>query len=255
MMRFSVFFELSSVIYYLVPVFGSLTSFYGGLCAANQSDIKRILAYSTISHCGFLMVSFSTFLIDYTLFYLYVHGFFKAGVFLCVGNIIRFSQGYQDFRRMGGLYKYLPVEACISAVGLFNLAGLPFSLGFIMKHLLFVALGDFIYLSCLVYVLSFLGALTGLFYGLRLIYFMFFDFKKARKYIFSSTQFKLNASKFYTNTTLGSTLAIVGLFIVAYFILFYFYAAIKDDHFSFNDVFAANNSQSYELFHAGLNFQ
>ena len=70
-----------------------------------QSDIKRVLAYSTISHCGFLMVLYSTGVIEYTILYLYVHGFFKAATFLSVGNIIRFSRNTQDFKRMGFFYK------------------------------------------------------------------------------------------------------------------------------------------------------
>lgn len=66
-----------------------------------QNDLKRILAYSTISHCGFLMALASFGSVEHTLLYLYVHGFFKALAFLCVGNVLRFSHGYQDLRRMG----------------------------------------------------------------------------------------------------------------------------------------------------------
>ena len=70
----------------------SITAALGGIGACFQSDAKRILAYSTISHCGFLMVCYSTYITEYTILYLYIHGFFKAAVFLCVGNIIRFSR-------------------------------------------------------------------------------------------------------------------------------------------------------------------
>jgi len=101
MLRLSFLFEYSIFAYYVVPFIGSFTAFFGGLCSVYQSDIKKILAYSTISHCGFLMVCYSTYITEYTILYLYIHGFFKASVFLCVGNIIRFSRNYQDFRRMG----------------------------------------------------------------------------------------------------------------------------------------------------------
>ena len=100
------------------------------LIAAFQSDIKRILAYSTISHCGFLMLLCSYNVNEFVVLYLYVHGFFKATVFLSVGNVLRFSKNYQDFRRMGYFYKYLPFDCCLSFLCLANLAGLPFSLGF-----------------------------------------------------------------------------------------------------------------------------
>jgi NADH-quinone oxidoreductase subunit L len=102
LLRLTPLFELSHYAYVVIPFVGSFTAFFGGLCAAYQSDIKRILAYSTISHCGFLMVCFSTYVPEFTILYLYIHGFFKASVFLCAGNIIRFSRNYQDFRRMGG---------------------------------------------------------------------------------------------------------------------------------------------------------
>jgi len=102
-LRLSPLFEVSTYALYAIPVVGSFTAFFGGLCAMYQTDIKRILAYSTISHCGFLMVSCGLFVPEYTILYLYIHGFFKAAVFLCAGNIIRLSRNNQDCRRMGGL--------------------------------------------------------------------------------------------------------------------------------------------------------
>jgi NADH:ubiquinone oxidoreductase subunit 5 (subunit L)/multisubunit Na+/H+ antiporter MnhA subunit len=94
-------FELSFVFNNITPLVGITTAFYGGFVATFQSDIKRMLAYSTISHCGFLIFLTTFGYIDYVIIYLYVHGFFKATIFLCAGNIIRFSKNYQDLRRMG----------------------------------------------------------------------------------------------------------------------------------------------------------
>jgi NADH:ubiquinone oxidoreductase subunit 5 (subunit L)/multisubunit Na+/H+ antiporter MnhA subunit len=102
LLKLTPLFECSQYIYYFLPIIGSFTAFIGGLSSAYQSDIKKILAYSTISHCGFLMVCYSTYIPEYTILYLYIHGFFKAAVFLCVGNVIRFSRNYQDFKKMGG---------------------------------------------------------------------------------------------------------------------------------------------------------
>jgi len=103
LLRFSFIFEISKYALSVVAISGSLTAFYGGWCAMFQSDVKRILAYSTISHCGFLMVLVTLKTPELVIFYLYVHGFFKAAAFLCIGNVIRASHNYQDFRRMGGL--------------------------------------------------------------------------------------------------------------------------------------------------------
>jgi len=100
-LRFNNIFDNSLLAKYLLAIIGSLTAAYGGVSAANQPDIKRILAYSTISHCGFLMVLCFTQINEFTILYLYVHGFFKACTFMCVGNVIRISKNYQDFRRMG----------------------------------------------------------------------------------------------------------------------------------------------------------
>jgi NADH:ubiquinone oxidoreductase subunit 5 (subunit L)/multisubunit Na+/H+ antiporter MnhA subunit len=100
-LRLQPIFELSVYYHVIVPFIGALTAFVGGFGALYQTDLKRVLAYSTISHCGFLFFLTYFNCVEHTLIYLYVHGFFKASSFLCVGNIIRFSKNYQDVRRMG----------------------------------------------------------------------------------------------------------------------------------------------------------
>lgn len=220
LLRFSPLFELSTYTYYVLPIVGSFTAFFGGICAAYQSDIKRILAYSTISHCGFLMVSFTTNICEYTILYLYIHGFFKAAVFLCVGNVIRFSRNYQDFRRMGGFSKYLPLECYMSFICLVNLSGLPFSLGFYIKHVLLIGLPEYINYFIFLNVVG--GALCGIIYSYRLFYYVFFDFKKAKKAIYYASTRKLLQSIFYSNTTLASNLSICLLMLVSYIISLYF---------------------------------
>ena len=220
-LRLSPIFECSYFSYYVIPTVGSVTAAFGGVCAAYQSDIKRILAYSTISHCGFLMVSYSTGYIEYTLLYLYVHGFFKAAVFLCVGNIIRFSRNYQDFKRMGGYYKYLPFECASSFICLMNLSGLPFTLGFFIKHTLILGLPDIFIV--LIYSCITIGALSGVVYSFRLFYNVFFDFKKAKKIIYSDASQLSLKSKFYSNTSLASCISILGLITFSYIIIVYIY--------------------------------
>lgn len=254
LLRFHVFFELSSVVYYLIPIFGALTSFYGGLGALYQSDIKRILAYSTISHCGFLMISFSTYLTDYTLFYLYIHGFFKACVFLCVGNVIRFGGNYQDFRRMGSFYKYLPFEHFLILVGLFNLGGLPFSLGFYMKHFFFISLNNYFYLNLILQIFCLLGALTGLFYSFRLYYYVFFDFKKAKKYVYLKAFSSKLESKFSSNTSLASNIAILGLFFSAYVISLACFFFLKNSYLTLTDYTTVYNTNWINLILLNANF-
>ena len=120
-LRFNVFLSFSSWTFWFLPLIGSLTACVGGFASAYQSDTKRLLAYSTISHCGFLMIVSSFFTPIYSILYLYSHGFFKASVFLCVGNVIRFNRNVQDFREMGSFFLYLPFECFFTFICLFNL--------------------------------------------------------------------------------------------------------------------------------------
>ena len=220
-LRFNFIFDLTQFSKFLIPTIGSLTAAYGGVCAASQSDIKKTLAYSTISHCGFLMVLCATEINEFTILYLYVHGFFKAGVFMCVGNVLRISKGYQDTRRMGGLIKYLPFEYFCATVGLINLAGLPFTFGFFIKHLLLISLGDYMYLYYFILFNSLVGAFSGLFYSFKIINYTFGDFKKGNKSLYN-VNISSN-SHFYTNSSLAGTFSIFFLFFFAYLITYFMF--------------------------------
>lgn len=223
LLKLTPLFECSAYIYYFLPIIGSFTAFIGGLSSAYQSDIKKILAYSTISHCGFLMVCYSTYIPEYTILYLYIHGFFKAAVFLCVGNVIRFSRNYQDFKKMGGFWKYLPFECYSSFICLMNLSGLPFSIGFYIKHLLLIGMYMNYYVLYFILINVFCAAVFGLFYSYRLFYYVFFDFKKAKKIIYLQANRKNLNSIYYSNTTLASNIAISLLILVSYIVSIYMF--------------------------------
>jgi len=235
LLRFTPMFELSEYSLSVVAIVGSVTAFYGGFTSMFQSDAKRILAYSTISHCGFLMVIYSTGVIEYTILYLYVHGFFKAATFLCVGNIIRFSRNTQDFKRMGGYAKFLPADTILTFVCMMNLSGLPLTFGFFIKHFLFVGLRLNLFLYYFVIVNCIFGALTGLFYGYRLYYSIFFDFKKARKSIYFSANRGGLKSKYYTNTTKAATLAIIVLVCISYLMSVFLLNLFLSKNFFYSD--------------------
>lgn len=221
LLRFTVIFQLSTYSYYLILIMGSITAFYGGWVSAYQSDLKRILAYSTISHCGFLMVVYTTFIPEYTVLYLYVHGFFKAAVFLSVGNVLRFNRNIQDFRRMGGLYKYLPYDSIACFLCLANLSGLPFTFGYFIKHLLFVGLSSNLFFYYTAWSFLFIGAIIGLFYSFRLYYHTFFDIKKGKKVHYVQSNRNILNSKFFSNSSFGGNIAIAVLFIISYIVNFY----------------------------------
>ena len=247
-LRFYPIIEFSYYAYLILPVIGSFTAAYGGLVSSFQSDTKRILAYSTISHCGFLMLLTSFNINEFVIFYLYVHGFFKAAVFMCIGNVIRISKNYQDFRRMGNYYKYLPFECFCSFVCLLNLSGLPFTLGFLMKHSLFLGLNSNIYLYYFVLFNVFIGAITGLFYSFRLFYYVFFDFKKGKKVVYRTLNRNKLYSQYYSNTSLASNFSILFLILVSYIICFYIYINFFLADFNFSDCFNSLNYSSYYNF-------
>lgn len=177
------------------------------------------------------MVVFTSFVPEYTILYLYVHGFFKAAVFLSVGNVLRFNRNIQDFRRMGGYYKYLSFDSIVCFLCLMNLAGLPFTFGYFIKHLLFVGLLGNFFLYYFAWSFLFVGAVIGLFYSFRLYYYTFFDIKKAKKHHYlQSSRIVLN-SKYYSNSSLLGNLSISILFFLAYIINFYlFYNFLNLNH-------------------------
>jgi NADH:ubiquinone oxidoreductase subunit 5 (subunit L)/multisubunit Na+/H+ antiporter MnhA subunit len=221
LLRFSFLIELTTVTLYWILITSSITAALGGIGACFQSDIKRVLAYSTISHCGFLIFLSCFFNLEVVLLYLCVHGFFKALVFMCVGNVIRFSRNYQDFRYMGGFAKYLPFEASMALVGLINLGGLPFSFGFFIKHYTVLTVFDFN--NIFIKINLFIGMFSSLIYSYRLYYYVFFDTKKAKKTIYISASKQNLKSKFYSNTTIASCTAITMLFIISCFVITYMY--------------------------------
>lgn len=236
LLRFSKFMDMSTFCYVVVPLIGSFTAFIGGFISMYQSDVKRTLAYSTISHCGFLMLISVFFSPEYVVLYLYVHGFFKAAVFLCVGNVIRFSKNYQDFRRMGMYYKYLPFECLASFVCLINLGGLPFTYGFFIKHYLFVVFNYTHWIWYLIWLNSLLASFTGIFYSSRLFFYVFFDFKKSKKTVYTSANKIFFRSRYYSNSSVAAMLAISFLIIYSYTVIFFFFYYFTGDTQNFSDL-------------------
>lgn len=262
-LRFNTLLSYTQFSFYILPIIGSLTAAYGGICAASQTDIKKILAYSTISHCGFLVLLCSLEMSEFVIIYLYVHGFFKAIIFMCVGNILRISQNYQDCRRMGNLFKYLPFEYYCMLISLFNLAGLPFTFGFFTKHLIFLSLGQNIYIFYFVLFNTTIGAVTGLFYSYKLLKNIFFGYKKGNKHTYLNLNDPIYNSTYYSNTSLASNIAISSLFFTSYIIIYYLFSCFLQANSLFNDCcnltllcsyyFSVNSYVGFNLSYAALN--
>lgn len=146
---------------------------------------------------------------------------------------------------MGLFYKYLPFECFITLICLINLSGIPFSLGFFIKHLIFLGIQTNIFLYYTVIFFIIVGAISGLFYSYKIFFFVFFDFKKAKKSIYINLNRKQLLSHYYTNTSLLSNMSILFLiffsYLFSYFLINIFfnkYCSINDfNNFSFNSNF------------------
>jgi len=114
---------------------------------------------------------------------------------------------------MGGLLKYLPFEYFCATVGLLNLAGLPFTFGFFIKHLLLISLDTHLYIYLFVMFHCLVGAFSGLFYSYRIINYTFGDFKKGTKVLYTNSNRTNYNSLFYSNSSLAATLSVFFLFL------------------------------------------
>jgi NADH-quinone oxidoreductase subunit L len=131
--RMSPLFELSDTALSFVMIIGSITALFMGLLGIIQNDIKRVVAYSTLSQLGYMTVALGASAYSVAVFHLMTHAFFKALLFLAAGAVIIGMHHDQDIRNMGGLRKYMPITWITSLLGSLALIGTPFFSGFYSK--------------------------------------------------------------------------------------------------------------------------
>ncbi|MGA2710814.1 MAG: NADH-quinone oxidoreductase subunit L [Steroidobacteraceae bacterium] len=137
--RMSPLFELSETALSTVLVIGATTAFFMGLLGIVNNDIKRVVAYSTLSQLGYMTVALGVSAYGAGIFHLMTHAFFKALLFLAAGSVIVAMHHEQDMRKMGGLKKYLPITYWTCLIGALALIGFPGSSGFFSKDALIEA--------------------------------------------------------------------------------------------------------------------
>jgi NADH-quinone oxidoreductase subunit L len=140
--RMSPLFELSVTALGFVIIIGAVTAFFMGLLGLVQNDIKRVVAYSTLSQLGYMTVALGASAYSAAIFHLMTHAFFKALLFLAAGSVIIAMHHEQDIRKMGGIRKYMPITYWTALVGSLALIGFPGSSGFFSKDLLIDAVKD-----------------------------------------------------------------------------------------------------------------
>ena len=131
--RMSPLFELSDTALNLILVVGSITALFMGFLGIVQNDIKRVVAYSTLSQLGYMTVALGASAYSVAVFHLMTHAFFKALLFLGAGSVIMGMHHNQDIRWMGGVRKYMPITWITSLLGSLALIGTPFFSGFYSK--------------------------------------------------------------------------------------------------------------------------
>ena len=134
--RLSPLYDLSEYVLDLILFIGVATAFFMGLVALVQNDIKRIIAYSTISQLGYMTVALGASYYSFAIYHLLTHAFFKALLFLCAGSIILKCHHEQDINRMGGLRKLMPLTFATFTIAGFSLIGFPSMSGFFSKDLI-----------------------------------------------------------------------------------------------------------------------
>ncbi len=156
------------------PILGALTLLMAGLIALVQWDIKRVIAYSTMSQIGYMFLGAGVGAYDFAMFHLMTHAFFKALLFLAAGIVIHRLAGEQDIRKMGGLHRIMPTTSWMFLIGTLALMGIPPLSGFWSKDAILASalatggtLGWFLYLAGLA------GALLTGMYALRLYLIVF----------------------------------------------------------------------------------
>jgi NADH-quinone oxidoreductase subunit L len=190
-LRFNFCFLSSPHLLAVFQVMTAATAFYGAAIASFQTDVKKILAYSTISHCGMLMYSITLFRPEITIFYLFAHGFFKSLNFLCVGNFIQYANNYQDVSRMGGFGNAYRFEAFFLFVSAFNLSSAPLFLAFFSKHWLLNVSGYYSVMSAVSAVFIFSAAFCGFFYSSKLFYETLLSKKRAHRTAYAERAIRL----------------------------------------------------------------
>jgi NADH-quinone oxidoreductase subunit L len=157
----------------VVAVTGGLTAIFAATIALTQNDIKRVVAYSTVSQLGYMMMACGLGAYTAGMFHLLTHGAFKALLFLCCGSIIIALHHEQDMRRMGGLKDKLPITYWTMVIGSLALAGFPFTAGFFSKDEILLGAWSAGGLGQILAVVGLITAFLTAFYSFRLVFVIF----------------------------------------------------------------------------------
>ncbi len=171
--RCNVLFMLAPYVMYFVAGVGAITAIFAGSMAMVQYDIKRVIAYSTMSQIGYMFLAVGVGVFSVGMFHLMTHAFFKALLFLGAGSVIHSLNGEQDIRKMGGLVKAMPITFATFLIASLALSGFPLTAGFFSKEAIIMNSFYAEYGNIFFWVIAITGAgMTG-FYTFRLFFYTF----------------------------------------------------------------------------------
>jgi NADH-ubiquinone oxidoreductase chain 5 len=174
LMRTSPLIEYSSTVLILCLWLGAITTVFSSLIGLFQQDIKKVIAYSTMSQLGMMVIAVGLSSYNLALFHLVNHAFYKALLFLGAGAVIHAVSDNQDFRKYGGLRAFLPLTYSVMMIASLSLVAFPFMTGFYSKDfILESAYGQFYFSSTVVYFIATIGAMFTTLYSVKVLYLTF----------------------------------------------------------------------------------
>jgi len=237
LLRSSPLLEYSSTALLIITLTGATTAFFAATCGLVQNDLKRIIAFSTISQLGYMVMAVGLSQYNVALMHVINHAFFKALLFLGAGAVIHSFSDQQDIRRIGGLIRFLPFTYTTMLVGSLSLLATPWLTGFYSKDLIIeLAYGQYSFSGTYAFILGSITAGLTAFYSFRLICLVFLTVPNGPK-------------QSYLNSHEANNKVIIPLFLLALFSIFFgfifsdLFVGMASDFFS-NAIFIKPNNIS-----------
>ena len=234
LMRASPLIEYSSTVLLLCLWVGAITTVFSSLIGLFQQDIKKVIAYSTMSQLGMMVIAIGLSSYTIALFHLINHAFYKGLLFLCAGAVIHAVADNQDFRKYGGLVSYLPLTYSLMLTASLSLVAFPFMTGFYSKDfILESAYGQYKLSGIIIYFIATIGAMFTTLYSVKVLYLTFLTNPNG-----SLVNYKLNKSAHEGDVFMSTPLVILGLFSIFFgYITKDLFIGLGSDFFTDNALF------------------
>nr|QHN69900.1 NADH dehydrogenase subunit 5 [Arthrocladium fulminans] len=234
LMRASPLIEYSSTVLLLCLWVGAITNVFSSLIGLFQQDIKKVIAYSTMSQLGMMVIAIGLSSYTIALFHLINHAFYKGLLFLCAGAVIHAVADNQDFRKYGGLVSYLPLTYSLMLTASLSLVAFPFMTGFYSKDfILESAYGQYKLSSIIVYFIATIGAMFTTLYSVKVLYLTFLTNPNG-----SLVNYKPSKSAHDGDVFMSTPLVILGVFSIFFgYITKDIFIGLGSDFFSDNGLY------------------